>query len=79
MTTSHRIDLAPLSRAQLKELAVDLSQELEAREHEDKLALEEKLRTLVEEAGFNPDGLRFAGTGKRRTRKQQQTDGASDE
>ena len=77
--TNHGIDLTRLSRGELKQLTGDVAQELEAREHDDRLALEEKLRSLVEAAGFDPDGVRLAGTGKRRGRKAHQNNGGDNE
>lgn len=79
MTTQHNsIDLSRLSRTQLRELADDVSAALEVREHEDRAALEEKLKSLVENAGFNPDDVRFAISGKRRGRKAPHSNGDAD-
>ncbi len=76
MTTLPRIDLSQFSRGQLKQLADDVGEELEQREAEDRRALEGKLRALVEEAGFDPDDMRFATASKRKARKSSTTDGA---
>lgn len=75
MTTDHRIDLSQFSRGQLKQLADDVGDELQQREAEDRLALEGKLRTLVEEAGFDPDDVRFAAASKRKARRGPTTNG----
>lgn len=63
----HNIDLSALSRAQLQELSRDVAEELVTREHDERIALEEKLRSLVEDAGFDPNDLRF-GTVRRAKR-----------
>lgn len=68
-TNDHGIDLTSLTRMQLKTLQSDISTELQNRDHDDRIALEEKLRTIVEEAGFNADDLRFSNGKKRRGRK----------
>ncbi len=65
-TINHNIDLSALSRTQLQQLSADVAHELEGREHDERITLEEKLRTLVEDAGFDPQDLRFARTTKQR-------------
>ena len=80
--TNHRIDLSALTRAQLKVLADDVGEQLIQRENEERAALEVRLKALCEEHGFDGTAVRFAGNGKRavrRTRKQQQTNGADDD
>ena len=56
-TEEHNIELTTLSRPQLKHLQNDLTRELAAREDDDRIALEDKLRELVEQAGFDPSAL----------------------
>lgn len=67
MTTTY-IDLAALSRSQLKQLAADVGEELERREHDDRLALTEKLRDLVADAGFDPAEVTFGKSAGRKPR-----------
>lgn len=75
---SHTIDLDAFTRPQLKQLAKDVAQELEAREHEERIALEDKLRSLVEDAGFDPKDLRFSIERKpKRARNTKQNTGDS--
>lgn len=69
MTTDHHVPLSDLSRAQLKQLADDITEELARREHEDRDALEQRLRDLAEEEGFDPDQVRFKKPRGRKPRK----------
>lgn len=68
-STNHGIDLASLSRSQLQQLITDTKDELSHREDEDRAALEEKVRALIEAHGFDPKAVRFTGNGKRKNRK----------
>lgn len=61
----HGINLAALSRATLKQLQLDVADELAVREDDDRVALEDKLRMIVEEAGFDPSALHIGPAKKR--------------
>ena len=75
----HNIDLSALSRPQLQELSRDLAEELLTREHDERIALEERLRTAVEEAGFDPAELQFGRSRKPKRKATKQGKGGSDE
>lgn len=62
---THGIDLAALTRIQLHDLASDVARELEFKEHDDRIQLEEKLKSVVEAAGFDPKELEFGRSQKR--------------
>ena len=64
----HGVNLEQLSRMQLKELADDVGEQLAQREHEDRVALETRLKALCEEHGFDGTAVRLAGNGKRAAR-----------
>lgn len=73
-------DLGSLTRPQLKQLAKDVAQELHVREHDERIALEEKLRSLIEDAGFDPKDLRFGSDRKpKREKKRKQSNGEFDD
>lgn len=72
-------DLDALSRAQLQQLAKDVSEELQAREQEDRAALAEKLRSLAEDAGFDPEDVQFRPARKPKRKAQKHNDGESDD
>jgi Spy/CpxP family protein refolding chaperone len=72
----HGLDLGPLTRAQLQQLLRDAQAELNTREHDERIALEEKLRNLVEDAGFDPHDLRFAPKQSSRRKKEKPDGGA---
>ena len=65
----HGVNLEQLSRMQLKQLADDVGEQLAQREHEDRVALETRLKALCEEHGFDGTAVRLAGNGKRATRR----------
>ena len=69
---THSIDLAALTRIQLQDLASDVARELESKEHDDRIQLEESLRSMIESAGFDPKDLQFSPgrKPKRKTGKQ---------
>lgn len=73
------IDLNMLTRPQLKQLIKDASGELELREHEERLALEEKLRSLVQDAGFDPAELQFGAGRKAKRGKSTKSNGETNE
>lgn len=75
----HNVDLSALSRAQLQELSRDLAEELITREHDERIALEERLRATVEEAGFDPADLQFGRSHKPKRKANKQGKGGSDE
>ena len=74
----HAIDVLALSRAQLKQLQNDVAQELATREDDDRDALEDKLRMLVEEAGFDPSTLHVGIRKKRGRPKGSRNNGRAD-
>ena len=76
--TDHRIDLATLTRAQLKLLAGDLEIELAQREHDDRVALEEKVKQMVKEAGFEPNDMCLTTKTRTPRGKSKRTNGAPD-
>ncbi len=76
-SADHAIDLPALSRGQLKQLQTDVAQELAAREDADRDALEEKLRLLVEQAGFDGATLHI-GIPKKRGRPKGSKNGKAD-
>lgn len=79
MTNHHNIDLSALSRAQLQELSRDVAEEVITREHDERIALEERLRAAVEEAGFDPGNLQFHHREKTKRKTPKRAIGGSDE
>ena len=73
------VDLAALTRPQLKQLVKDVAEELDVREHEERAALEEKLRSLVEDAGFDPAEVQFGRTHKPTRKTTKHSKGGSNE
>jgi hypothetical protein len=73
-------DLGALTRPQLKQLIHDATEELQVREHEERIALEEKLRSLVQDAGFDPAELQFGASRKvKRGKSNKNSNGVSNE
>ncbi len=63
-------DLQTLSWQELKQLSKKVTEELDAREREERVALQHKLRSLVSEAGFDPEEVSFGAERKtKRARK----------
>lgn len=78
MPIAHNIDLANFSLAQLRQLADDIATELPRREHDERATLEDRLRSIVEEAGFDPADVSLAAVAPvRRRRKSKSESGAT--
>ena len=77
--TTQRIDFSQFSRTELQQLSRDVAEELVTREHDERIALEERLRTAVEEAGFDPAELQFGRTHKPKRKATKHSKGGSDE
>lgn len=77
--TTQRIDFSQFSRAQLQQLSRDVAEELVVREHDERIALEERLRAAVEEAGFDPADLQFRPREKAQRKTSKRAKGGSDD
>lgn len=77
--TTQRIDFSQFSRTELQQLSRDVAEELVTREHDERISLEERLRTAVEEAGFDPADLQFRPRDKAQRKATKRAKGASNE
>lgn len=75
----HNVDLSALSLAQLRDLSRDVAEELVTREHDERIALQERLHAAVEEAGFDPADLQFRLREKSQRKTTKRAKGGSDD
>lgn len=68
-TDDHGVDVPALTRPALARLLLDVRAELAEREEADRTVLEEKMRALATEAGFDPELVRMSTKRRGRPRK----------